>query len=223
MMEKLIITDEFVNFYSKPDLNVINTVKFARNEELNILEIEKIKDKYLIYAISENGIKGYTNEIDKIAIILPVILLKLKKATIFQQPNSDSLKIAEVQKNEIFYLLHKAIDTSDPTTIWKKVKIKKGVHGYIKNDCNLIPVNKSEMKRKLNCFYATIILVGLLFISSVISRATGHIEGFPILGIAIISTIFYFLMILISGLFKNKMEKTYYPNIISAYNNDKIA
>jgi hypothetical protein len=221
-MEKLITIDESVNFYSKPDVNDTKKRRVEKNEELNIIKIEKEKDEYWINVISENSLEGYTNELDKIAILLPVTLSKQQKVIVFQQPDANSTKLADLQKNEVFYLVHKTFDTQDQTIIWKKVKLENGKFGYINTDNNLIPVNKAEKKRKINCLYAALIIAGLLIIFAIISHAAGHNEGIPFISVAIISAIFYSLFLLISGIFKTKMEKHYYPNLLSVYNNEKI-
>lgn len=221
-MEKLKVTDEFVNLYSRLDANDTNKRRVEKNEELNIIKIEKQKDEYWIKVISESSLEGFTNELDKISILLPVTLLKKQKVIVFQQPDVNSTELAELHKNEVFYLLHKTFDTHDKSIIWRNVKLENGNLGYINTDNNLIPVNKAEKKRKKNCLYAALIVAGVLILFAMISHAGGHNEGIPLISIAIISAIFYSLFLLISGIFKTNVEKHYYPGLLSAYNNDKI-
>jgi len=217
-MEKLLILDETVNFYSKPDVKDTKKKRVEKNEEFTILKIEKVKDEYWIKVISENNLEAYTNELNKIAIELPVKFSKQKKLIVYSEPNSISDHITVLDKKEVFYVLHKTHDILDQTIIWKKIKLEDGIFGYINTDIDFIPINRAEKKRKMNCVIATLIIVSLLFIISVISYYTGNNHGVPVITLVITYFVFYTLFIVISGFFKSKMEKYYYPNLLTVFN-----
>lgn len=220
-MEMLLIIDESVHFYPKPDVKYTNRGIVKKGEEFEIVNIDKITDDYWIKAIL-NSEYWYTNELNKVAIELPVTLSKQKEVKVYAEPNSNSNQIAVIRKKELLYLLHKTYDTQDQSIIWKKVKLENGAFGYIFTDTYLIPVNKEEKKRLLSCMIASTIIVVLLFFFAHYSYVNGHNNGIPYTTLAIAYYVFYALFVFISGFFKSKMEKNYYPNLLNAFANQII-
>lgn len=221
-MEKLTVLDDSINFYSKPDVNDTKKRKVEKNEELNIISIEKTNDVFWINVLSDNSLEAYTNELDKIAILLPVIFSKGKDVKVYSEPNSNSNQIAFITSKELFYLLHKTYDTNDQTVIWRKIKLANDTWGYINTDIDINPVNKSQKNRKNKCLISTLIIVGLVFLFNLYAISNGNSKGVATISLVLLYLILNSLLTFISYFFRSNMEKYYYPNLLSIYNNQII-
>lgn len=229
-MEKLVVIGATATFSSSPDPGDTNIKTVKKDEEYLITQVEKLNGEYWIKAKIDESFEGYIKEGNNIAVILPVKLYQ-KEVVVYQQPASDSNKISILKKKSVFNLIHKTFGSDNKNKIWDKVKLQTGEYGYINSDTKIVPVNQAEIKRKKYCAYAVFILYalglirliimaaldGLAFDSEVILELLGFV-AYGLFGIII----WYFIFVAISGLFKSKTEKIYYPNLFAIYNNQII-
>jgi len=233
-LEKLLIIDETVNFYSKPDTDDTNKMTVTKGDEFFIKKIGKHNSKNWIKVAFDKTTDGYIIEGDKIAIILPV-KLNQKEVTIYQQPYSKSEQIAALKKKEAFSLLHKTFEINNKDIIWDKVKLQNGQIGFMKPNTKVVPIIQDEIIRKKYCLYIAITVQVVLFIRLLsIASSIAAADGIPfdleylliILGVAILGLIGvyvqYSLYEAISTLFKSKKEKYYYPSLFAVYRNNVL-
>lgn len=226
-MEKLVVIGATATFSSSPDPEDTDVKTVKKDEEYLITHVEKLNGEYWIKAKIDESFEGYIKEGNNIAVILPVKLYQ-KEVVVYQQPTSDSSKIAILKKKSVFNLIHKTFGSDYKNKIWDKVKLQTGEYGYINSDTKVVPVNQAENKRKKYCSYAAFILYALGMTRLIIMTV---LEGdifdsdiiLPLLEFAAYGLfgiiIWYFIFVAISGLFKSKTEKIYYPNLFAIYNN----
>jgi hypothetical protein len=229
-LERLIVLDESAIFYSTPDDRDLNRRTAKKGDEFYITQIEKINGEFWIKVAIDKTFQGYTREGSKTAVVLPV-KLNQKEVFVYQLPTHKSTQVSVLKKKEKFFLIHKTFGIENKNKLWDKVKLQNGDMGYIFSDTKAVVINKPENDRKKMCLFIvlTLYFLGLMRVVIIGLSDGGSIDSeilmifftYALLGLLPVA-LWYYVFVFVSGLFKSKKEKYYYPSLISIYSNQII-